>query len=213
MSKDELFLAGATLAEEFCEVNGISMPTIERLNPAQRNYHLGTCAYYRPTTIHIMVEKCANRGFGGRAWSWPGYKVDRTPYGVIQHELGHHVDTVRTGEVTRENSLEKLFSKQIYDQSRETALTGYLGTDKGAATFYMEWFAENFRLFVTNPDLSLSLRPKFYEAFERAGFKPVKYLDWESVLRDLGAPDRIRDQARKQIQSLNHQAVNSLNFS
>jgi hypothetical protein len=150
-----------------------------------------------------MVEKCANLGLGGRAWSWPGYAIDRTPYGVIQHELGHHVDTVKTGEVTRDNLLEKLFSKQIWEQSREAPLTGYLGTDKLAATFYMEWFAENFRLFVTNPDLSLSLRPRFYDAMEREDFKPVKLIDgggvqdWETVLRQLAAPDRIIGQARK----------------
>jgi hypothetical protein len=194
-NKDEMFRAGVALAEEFCDLNGVPMPSIERLNPAQRNYHIGTCAYYRPTTIHIMVEKCANKGFGGRAWSWPGYKVDRTPYGVIQHELGHHVDNFKFVAPN------EVFSKCIYEASKEPPLTGYLGTDSNSLTFYMEWFAENFRLFVTNPDLSLSLRPRFYEAFKRAGFKPVKYNDWESVLFDLDAPARIRDQARKQIKT------------
>jgi hypothetical protein len=204
-TKDEMFQAGVVTAERFCDANGILMPTIERLNPSQRNYHLGTCAYYRPSTIHVMVEKCASRGFGGRAWSWPSYAIDRTPYGVIQHELGHHVDEVKTGEVTRESLLERLFSKKIWEESREDPLTGYLGTDKQAATFFMEWFAENFRLFVTNPDLSLSLRPRFYEAMERADFKPVVLVDgggvqsWETVLREFDAPDRIVNQARKKI--------------
>lgn len=197
-----MFSAGVALAERFCARNDVTMPTVERLNPTQRNYHIGTCAYYRPTTIHVMVEKCANRGFGGRAWSWPGYTVDRTPYGVVQHELGHHVDTVKTGEVTRENLLEKLFSKQIYEQSKELPLTGYLGTDKQTATFFMEWFAENFRLFVTNPDLSSALRPRFYAAVITSGIQPLGHDDWETVLLSNGAPTRIIEQARKKISAV-----------
>lgn len=198
-----MFTEGIALAERFCSFNAIPMPTVERLNASQRNYHIGTCAYYRPTTIHVMVEKCANRGFGGRAWSWPGYAIDRTPYGVIQHELAHHVDELRTGEgVTRENLLARLFSKQIHDQSGEPPLTGYLGTDKQTVTFFMEWFAENFRLFVTNPDLSNALRPKFYAALVASGIKPVINFAWDFTLRGNDAPDRIVEQARKKILSI-----------
>jgi len=198
-TKDEMFHAGVSLAERFCKFNGISMPGVERLNPSQREYHLGTCAYYRPYIIHIMVEKCAHRGLGGRAWSWPGYVIDRTPYGVIQHELGHHVDTIRTGQVSRENLMDKLFSKQIWEVSREAPLTGYLGTDKEAPTFYMEWFAENFRLFVTNPDLSKKLRPKFYAGVVQSGINPPPHDDWEMELLWADAPPRIVEQARKKI--------------
>lgn len=189
--KNGMFLDGVSLMESFCALNGIAAPTIERLNPAQRNYHIGTCAYYRPTTIHIMVEKCAGKGFSGRAWSWPGYAIDRTPYGVIQHELGHHVDFVRSGT--------ELFSKQIWEESREAPLTGYLGTDKMERTFWMEWFAENFRLFVTNPGLSERLRPRFHAAIIRAGIKPLGCDDWEYVLAFNSAPPRIIEQARKKI--------------
>lgn len=197
-TKDSMFMAGVSLMEIFCRQNGINLPGMDRLRPTQREYHLGTCAYYRPYTIHIMVEKCAARGFGGRAWSWPGYVIDRTPYGVIQHELGHHVDTLKTGQVTRENLLEKLFSKKIWEASREAPLTGYLGTDKEAPTFFMEWFAENFRLFVTNPDLSKRLRPKFYSALSKE-MQPVCLEAWETQLSLNGAPSRIIDQARKKI--------------
>jgi hypothetical protein len=198
-TREEMFAAGIRLAERFCDLNSLTMPAIDRLNPTQRNYHIGTCAYYRPTTIHIMVEKCANRGFGGRAWSWPGYAIDRTPYGVIQHELGHHADTVKTGEVTKEKLLNRLFSKRIWEQSKEAPLTGYLGTNKEAATFYMEWFAENFRLFVTNPDLSRTLRPAFYVAMLETGFVPATSEGWEAVLLASAAPARIVEQARKKI--------------
>lgn len=65
----------------------------------------------------------------------------------------------------------------------------------------MEWFAENFRLFVTNPDLSNALRPKFYAAMCRSGIVPVINFSWEMTLRNNGAPDRIVEQARKKIES------------
>jgi hypothetical protein len=64
----------------------------------------------------------------------------------------------------------------------------------------MEWFAENFRLFITNPDLSWRLRPKFYRALEAAKLRPLPSSDWEVVLRDEhSAPPRIVEQTRKKI--------------
>lgn len=198
-TKEELFLAGIVLTKTFCTENSIPAPDIKRLTVEDRAYHLATCGYYRPYTISIMVEKCACRGLGGASWSCPGYAVDRTPYGVLQHELGHHVDTIRTGEVTTHDLMDKLFSRQIFLQSKEEPLTKYLGTDKRAATFFMEWFAENFRLYVTNPDLSLKLRPKFYMAVFCAGIYPVVQGGWEEVLKRNNAPVRNIEQVRKKI--------------
>ena len=139
-----------------------------------------------------MVPKCAAKGYGGRAWSWPGYVIDRTPFGVLQHELGHHVDALKfkDGEV---------FSKTLHSFSQEPPLTGYLGTDKQALTFYMEWFAENFRLFVTNPALCQTLRPKFFQGMLGQGFKPLVLGTWEERLQQLNATPRIVAQARKKI--------------
>lgn len=198
-TREELFTAGVALAREFCTLNGITMPEIRRLEPGTRDFNIGTCAYYRPTRITIMVEKCANRGMGGRAWSWPGYVIDRTPYGVIQHELGHHIDTIKTGEVTHSDVSEKHFAKRICETSGEDPLTGYLGTDKEEMTYHMEWFAENFRLFVTNPGLSQLLRPKFYAAMRADGIQPIWRGDWDQILMANLAPSRITVQARKKI--------------
>lgn len=195
--KEKLFVLGVELSEAFCRQNEIPMPGVKRLATTDRLYHLATCAFYRPTTITIMVEKCAARGHAGRAWSWPGYAIDRTPYGVMQHELGHHVDHYRASLTGR------LFSKEVYELSREDQMTGYLGTDKQANTFFMEWFAEIFRVFVTNPDLCKQLRPKFFSAMtETFKFKPIATRDWEGELIHHGAPSRIIEQARKKIQSV-----------
>ena len=78
-------------------------------------------------------------------------------------------------------------------------MTGYLGKDNSDRTFYMEWFAENFRLFVTNPNLSLLLRPKFFKALKNAGLKPVVEGCWEEVLMSYGAPERTIQMAAKKI--------------
>lgn len=200
-TKAEMCDYGVSLAKRFCELNDIAMPSIERLEPSSPYYHLRSCAFYRPTSIRIMVGKCAGKGFGGPAWSWPGYAIDRTPYGVIQHELGHHVDHVRSTMPLK--AKEDLFSFRIWTASQEEPLTGYLGTDKASQTFYNEWFAENFRLFVTNPDLSLALRPKFFDAMLAAGFKTLTNASWMTVLAlHLSAPSRITDQARKKIEGV-----------
>jgi hypothetical protein len=191
--KENLYTAGIILMQDFCKYNNILEPKINRLAKTDRLYSLGTCAFYRPETITIMVEKCANRGYAGRAWSWPGYAIDRTPYGVIQHELGHHVDnyfSVRDGE---------LFSKKVYESSKESPLTGYLGTDKEEVTYFKEWFAEHFRLFVTNPDLSANIAPKFFYFMVGFGFLPVFNTDWEQTLLGNLANSRIVEQARKKI--------------
>lgn len=197
--KDLLFAQGVRRAQEFCALNSVPMPAVTRLSPADRLYQLGTCAFYRRHMgIVIMVEKCASRGLGGRAWSWPGYCVDRTPYGVVQHELGHHVDEhfskVEKGVLMRH------LAADLHQQSGgEEPLTGYLGTDARQVTFYMEWFAEIFRLFVTNPDLCRRVRPRSYAVITAAGLKPLASPAWDVVLASHQAPERIVSQARKKI--------------
>jgi hypothetical protein len=207
-TKEQLYKDGVKLLKAFCAANDLIVPVVNKLEKTDRLFHLATCAFYRPHsekpangTIKIMVEKCAHCGTGGRAWSWPAYTVDRTPYGVLQHELGHHVDTVKTGLVTRGNFMDHLFSRRIWEASKEKPLTSYLGTDKETHTFYMEWFAEHFRLFVTNPDLLRGIRPKTYKAIRDARLVPVIHGDWSGVLCSRGSPTRILQQAAKKVYS------------
>lgn len=195
--KEVLYARGILRARAFCAHNKLPEPHFRRVYPGDKYYRLGTCAFYRPSTIHVMVERCANKGYGGRAWSWPAYVIDRTPYGVIQHELGHHVDSLKY-----DSKSGSVFSHSTYLKSGEPPLTGYLGTDKKELTFYMEWFAEIFRLYVTNPDLCRMLRPMFFRAMKEAGVLPLLSDGWGAVLSGFGAPQRIIDQASKKIQSL-----------
>lgn len=199
MSKDQQYFAGVILLNRFCERNGLAAPKITRMTPNHRYWNVGSCAFYRPEFgIHIAVERCANLGYGGRSWSWPGYAIDRTPYGVLQHELGHHIDHWAPRGPNGE-----LISKKLMAVTQEPPLTGYLGTDTKPETIHMEWFAEIFRLFVTNPCLCEKLRPKFYRHMMAFQFTPVvNDGNWKDTLRVHNAPERIINQAEKKIMAV-----------
>lgn len=175
-TKAELLRSGIDLAQAFCQANGLPMPTVQEA-PADR-WPFDVCAYYRADKITICPARCAGVGLAGRAWSYPGYVVDRTPYGVIQHELGHHVDLMRG---TAKGAYWSDYGAAVKTAAREEAITSYCPNDA-------EWFAEMFRLFVTNPDLLRKIRPRTHARLLADGFVPVFQDTWEQRLA--GAPDR-----------------------
>ncbi|MBK3799467.1 hypothetical protein GAY33_09545 [Azospirillum brasilense] len=97
---------------------------------------------------------------------------------MLAHELGHHVDVLRSTTVDRYRGN---FSADLRRQSGEPKLTNYCPDDG-------EWFAEMFRLFVTNPDLLRGLRPRTHAALIERGFTPLWSDDWRARLA--GAPER-----------------------
>jgi hypothetical protein len=175
-TKQALYDRGVDLLWTFCEANGLKVPEVKREPPA--GWPFGVCAYYRADRITICVEKCAAIGVAGMAWSFPGHSVDRTPYGVIAHELGHHVDLARS---TRRDRYRGDFSLEMRARCAEAPLTSYCPDDG-------EWFAEMFRLFVTNPDLLHQLRPRTFRDLLGMGFVPVFDDPWYSRLAE--APER-----------------------
>lgn len=184
MTKEKLLEQGKDLAEEFCALNGIKLPDVSERST--ENWPFGACAYYRPTYIAICVNKCAAVGVAGRSWSWLGYVVDRTPYGVIQHELGHHVDFINS---ETKGSYFGDFSVTLRKVSAEAPLTGYCPNDA-------EWFAEIFRLFLTNPSLLSELRPRVWRELDGL-FTSAVTASWEQVLA--GAPERTIEAAKNKI--------------
>lgn len=186
MTKDQLLGSGITLATAFCERNDLEMPTVKTYRPQEWRFD-SACAYYRPVAIHIALSKCAHPGTAGASWSWPGYVIDRTPHGVIAHELGHHVDHVRS---TIKGAYGGDFSTRMRVWSGESKLTNYCPND-------WEWFAEMFRLFVTNPDLLKAVRPKTHKLILEAGLVPVEERLWDEVLE--GAPARTLLQSMRKI--------------
>ncbi len=185
-SKSALLERGEILLRQFCSSNGLQIPAVRSAHADTWPY--GACAFYRPTYIAICVPKCAAIGIAGPAWSFPGYTVDRTPYGVLQHELGHHVD-VQKG--TKPGAYWSDFSVAVRGHAGEKAITSYCPNDA-------EWFAEMFRVFVTNPDLLRLVRPRTYREI-RASFTPVFEDTWRARLQ--GAPARTITAAYRQVEA------------
>lgn len=189
-TKSQMIVSGDELQREFCEANRLQQPGLV-LRPAAK-WRVGACGYYRQQRIHVCPDRCASVGSAGRSWSFPGYVVDRTPHGVIQHELGHHVDWVKSG---RKGAYGGDFSVRMRRLTREDRITSYCPND-------WEWFAEIFRLFVTNSDLLRKLRPRTYAAIRDAELRPVVDQPWREVLRE--APDRTVLAAQRKIDAVLH---------
>lgn len=191
MTKTDLLERGRQVMVEFCTVNNLPAPAIYPVD--LNHWNVDPCAYYRNNTTHICVARCAAIGMAGRQWSFPGYTVDRTPYGVVQHELGHHVDVLRG---SKPGSYWSEFSASVRGSAGEKQITSYCPNDA-------EWFAEMFRVFVSNPDLLRIIRPRTYRELS-ACFKPVFEDTWRERLRD--APERTVTAASRQVDA----AVGSL---
>lgn len=133
---------------------------------AQRNDRHGS-------VIAVNVSKCrvATR-IPGWSWSYPGYKTDLTPYGVLCHEIGHHVDRLlgSRGDVSERKAWRDVVAV-------EEEVSGYEPN-------HQEAFAEAFRLFLTNPDLLKNGRPERWEYFtEKLQLSPPHEHRWRVVLK------------------------------
>lgn len=187
-----LAVMGEELVRSFCILNLLPVPPIRF--PERKDFPFDTQGYYRPDTtavkkwslhgggIVVCVDRCSLPAGESvdRNWSWPGNIIDQTPYGVIAHELGHHVDWL-TGEW--KGTYFSDYCEQVKEESREKGVTSY--AEKNPA----EWFAEGFRLFLTNPDLLFRFRPRLYSIL-RKRWQPPRKGGW---LETLGAnvPDRV----------------------
>lgn len=178
-NKMELLRKGVRLIRDFCKLNKIPVPSVQIV--LARQWHWNACAYYDEQSICICLERCQHPCGDARGsnWTWPGSSVDREPYGVVAHELGHHVDRY-TGE--RKGRYSSEYSGHVRDKSEEPPLTGYCPNDS-------EWFAEMFRLFVTNPELLKKLRPATHRVLT-SKWKPVVMTDWQEAM-GTNVPQRV----------------------
>ena len=186
--KSRLFKRGCEHVEKFCRVNSLRIPHVEE-HP-KSDWAFSECAYYRNNVIHICISSCAVPGHGGSSWSWPGGPIDRTPFGVLQHELGHHIDVLKSTPSSRDQYFGD-FSRILREATQEPPLTNYCPNDG-------EWFAEMFRLFATNPSLLRMLRPWTYKHL-LTDFTPITKRPWLSVLKKNKAPERILKMVKNKI--------------
>jgi len=181
--------AGYALAKLFCETNDLPLPEL-RLTTIDEWAFDWVPAFYRPQHIALCVQKCS--GVAGEAvsrnWNWPGATTDKTPYGVIAHELGHHVDWTLSDTKYRYFGN---FGHDLMVASGEKSVSGY-EADKPH-----EAFAECFRVYLTNAPLLKELRPKIYELLA-ARLKPVVADDWTQNLIG-NPPSRIVSNLQKNI--------------
>lgn len=182
-----LLQMGQYRMERFCKVNKIHIPSVT----VCEEWNWGACAFYRPQGIQIHLPSCGRpcTEFQTRNWTWPGSTTDREPYGVICHELGHHCDWTASD---RQGSYFGDYSVNTRKESREAQLTSYCPND-------CEWFAEMFRLFVTNQALLKLLRPKTWESLS-IRWIPVSSEDWREELGPI-VPSRIVANLEKKIEA------------
>lgn len=182
-TKYSLSERGRERMELFCETNEIDPPklTIDLFGPTSEFHTFDTCGYYRKSHIHVCPVKCANVATEAqvRNWNWPGSTTDREPFGVICHELGHHCDWL-SGSTKYKYSSE--YSVEVMKRSGEKPITSYCPNPA-------EWFAEMFRVFVTNAALLKIVRPKTYSVLLES-WMPVSSSDWRKELGG-NVPDRI----------------------
>jgi hypothetical protein len=164
-TKDALLALGQERVRAWCDLNDVPRPIVIVYPDGRPPF--SACAYYRKSRIHIWPRACAHVGVAGRAWSAPGYSVDRTPFGVLAHELAHHVDDAAGA---RGGTLSHAWRRE----TAEAPLTSYCPDSN-------EWFAEMFRLFVTNPLLLAALRPRTFKLMD-ARWRSVERRPWAEVL-------------------------------
>lgn len=202
-TKAALAQKGKELALFTCKINNIPPSSI---GLEQSNYYWGvnSCAYYRyrNKAIRVCVPLCAGVATERqiRNWNFPGNTVDRTPYGVVCHELGHHFDChLSKGDLN--NGYTGAFSTRLRLKAGEESISSY-GNQPDAG----EWWAEIFRLFCTNHYLLAAMRPATYNLMTKEYLlvPPQWYRkqDIDQCMQVLGEPmpERIAKATRNKIQ-------------
>lgn len=185
--KNKLYRNGVDHVARFCEANQIVIPKIQAV--PKNKWRVNACAFYRKNYIQICLEACARpcSNYDVRNWNWPGSSIDREPFGVLCHELGHHCD-YWAGGLRWDYGSE--YSTEVMKKSGEKPLTTYCPNSA-------EWFAEHFRLFVSNHALLQVLRPRTH-ALLRERWTPITGDDW---VKEMGTnvPDRVLKSQRNKI--------------
>lgn len=192
LDKRELSEIGHDLSVAFLDANGIPKPQFgidhgNRSNGFKSGYG---CGWYRRDAriaggkpfVSVTTQACARPAVGvARSWSFPSYKTDRTPVGVVAHEVGHHVDAM-LHDVSYRPEWRALAKERITSYEPNMA----------------EAFAESLRVFILNPGLLRMIAPGRYEFLRNVvGLKRSEQRKAEAVLKSWSAPESYLNQVAK----------------
>jgi hypothetical protein len=195
LTKDELYDLGLEITARFVQANGMGGPRFRRMRLVDKPRGSYGCGYYSELSKMVVVDAdaCAVPARGVmRSWSFPGYSVDRTPVGVLAHEVGHYIDHMWN------------FPSSLFDFSAPTIKREVVSSYEPNAT---ERFAETMRLFITNPALLEHWRPERYRYLVRnTGLAQPKRMprDPLATLRKYGATDAILAAAARKCGTSQH---------
>jgi|688.fasta_scaffold01889_20 hypothetical protein len=161
-TKLELFAEAQILLKDFLILNPqIPTPTIKVVDT------LPAHGQATKRTIKINIKKCAvATKTPGFKWSYPGYKADLTPIGVLCHELGHIIHF----------NIQRDYDKYVPKvRKKESKVSSYEPN-------IWETIAESTKLFISNPNLLKVGRPYRFEMLtEFIGVQPVHDTDWHEA--------------------------------
>ena len=124
--------------------------------------------------VFVDVDKCKEPGVRIR---YPGCPGDDSPYGVLCHEVGHHVDFYACEE-TYVSETEPWMAVVRSEPPVTTYETSFRGWQR-----YSEAFADAFSLFLMNPELLRVGRPARWSFLTGdCHLKPVYAVPWRRVL-------------------------------
>lgn len=186
ITKQELFDLGVTLSTKFLIVNKLFLPqyfTYEQVfagDPNEFTYKIlrrlesgphqgyGT-GYYTNNRVFVNLKKAAHlvKKPMCTSWSFPAYKIDREPCGVVAHETGHHVDKCY-GDISQGSTWANIVKNSKAITSYEPNLA--------------ESMAETLRLFILNPDLLERGSTPRFDFLISGGLKPSETRDFRQVL-------------------------------
>lgn len=172
--KMQLYTASVELCTRWCLNSSVPTPRFVIDSTIKHAGEYDT----RTGTVHTSIARCQVPTVNpGHSWSFPGYKADRTTYGVPPHEVGHHVHA----HLLRSIDVANL---DIRDWKQEAPVSGYEPDRK-------ERIAEAIRLFITNPNLLKLGRPIRWETLTTTwGLRPLHNSPWQNVLGMFDAHER-----------------------
>ena len=187
-------------AKAFLDVNSIPHPKFKLFANAHSHRYYGMCRY-ESRVVEVYVNSCrtpcSERGY---SWSYPGWKADVTPGGVLRHELGHWIMSQK-GFIFKDRTLDlnkKFMRSNGICPSSMIEATRVAILEEASVSSYEpnvdEVFAEALKVYMINPDLLRVGRPLRYDIIRiHLGIQPTETRSWKEVLST--APLRIQKAA------------------